>query len=153
INERATETAKKIRKTLKKAFPNTKFSVRSSTFSMGSSVYVSWVDGPLKSDVDSILNRFKSGYFDYMTDVYKITGYEWEGKLVVGAKYISCSRELSPERRARILTKLQESEPDGSWGDFKIHEQTAAEVQLITACELEGHPSQLSGKEVKIYET
>lgn len=58
IYESATETAKKIRATLKVNFPNTKFSVRSQSYSGGSNVNVSWVDMPLKDDVEKVVNQF-----------------------------------------------------------------------------------------------
>lgn len=143
VYETAAETAKKIRKTLKDAFPGVKFSVKSSTFSMGSSVHVSWTDGPLQEDVDAILNRFKSGSFDGMQDMYTTTGYVWEGKICIGAKYISSSRGLSPERRAKIESKLQSEYKPDTWGYFSKHDWAEAERQLIASGELQGYPSQL----------
>lgn len=143
VYESAAETAKKIRKMLKDAFPGVKFSVKSSTYSMGSSVYASWTDGPLQEDVDAILDRFKSGSFDGMQDMYVSTGYEWEGKIVIGAKYVSGSRALTPERRAVIEAKLQSDYRDDAWGYFDKRDWAKAERQLIEAGELQGHPSQL----------
>lgn len=97
ISERAKETAKKIRIELKKNFPGTKFSVTSSTFSMGSSVDVSWTDLPKQKEVDAILNKFQSGSFDGMQDMYISGAYEYQGQLYHGAKYVSGQRELSEE--------------------------------------------------------
>lgn len=149
IRETAAETAKKIRATLKKAFPGVKFSVRSKTYSMGDSVYVSWTDGPLEEDVNRILERFESGYYDGMQDMYVFTGYEWEGQTIVGAKYISCGRTLSPERRAKIEAKLQEEFTPDCWGCFLKSDWTEAERQLIVSGELQGYPSQLPASEEK----
>jgi hypothetical protein len=143
VYESATETAKKIRKTLKAAFPGVKFSVTSSTYSMGSSVYVSWTDGPMSSQVNAILNRFESGSFDGMQDMYTTSGYEWEGQIVVGAKYVSGSRQLSEERREQILTKLNELFAPGRYGDYSPYQWERAEKELIEAGELQGHSSQL----------
>ncbi len=106
IYEGAKETAKKIRVALKETFPGVKFSVRSQTYSGGSSVNVSWTDLPLREDVEEVVNRFKSGSFDGMTDMYENSGYIENGVRYVGAKYISCSRELSDEYRAEIETYL-----------------------------------------------
>lgn len=143
VYETAAETAKKIRATLKKAFPGVKFSVTSSTYSMGSSVYASWTDGPMSSQVDAILNRFKSGSFDGMQDMYVSTGYEWEGQIVSGAKYVSGSRQMTPERRARILARLNESCAADWHGDYRVYEWEQAEQELIEGRELQGYPSQL----------
>ena len=61
---RATEAAKLIRADLKRAFPQTCFSVRSSYFSQGSAVDVRYTDGPPEADVQAILNRYGGRGFD-----------------------------------------------------------------------------------------
>ena len=63
------DTAKLIRVQLKKNFPGIKFSVRSSSFANGSSVDISWTDGPTESAVDSITGVFAYGCFDAMIDM------------------------------------------------------------------------------------
>jgi hypothetical protein len=111
ITERAKETASKIRKELKVAFPGTKFSVRASEYSMGSSVNVSWTDLPTTKEVESITNKFKSGSFNGMEDIYETSGYMFEGKRIIGAKYITTSRNLSPEYKEEIENFMNESVP------------------------------------------
>lgn len=64
-----TETAKLIRQTLKTAFPDTKFSVRSKSYSGGSSIDVSWTDGPLSRDVNPLIKPFEGAGFDGMQDL------------------------------------------------------------------------------------
>ncbi len=73
-----TETAKLIRKQLKAKFPETKFSVRSSSYSMGASINVSWTDGPRADEVDPMLAGFKGERFDGMIDM----GYSVESWLL-----------------------------------------------------------------------
>lgn len=94
IYEDAKETAKKIRKELKKAFPASKFSVTSDTYSMGSSVTARWKDGeqPDHDAARELVGRFSSKSFDGMTDSSSTKGYEYEGKLYNGADYVSYSR-------------------------------------------------------------
>ena len=46
------DTAKLIRADLKTNYPNVKFSVRSSVYSGGASIRVSWVDGCFVEDVE-----------------------------------------------------------------------------------------------------
>ena len=55
---RAAEAAKTIRGDLKRAFPDTKFSVRSSNFSQGHSVDVNYTDGPPLDAVEAIANHY-----------------------------------------------------------------------------------------------
>lgn len=60
------EVAKLVRARLKKEWPGVKFSVRSD--SMGSSVDVSWTDGPTRQKVEEVLNQYAGARFDDMTD-------------------------------------------------------------------------------------
>lgn len=62
------ETSKIIKKTLRAAFPDTKFSVRLDKYSGGCSIDASWMDGPTDKQVKSILDRFDGKGFDGMTD-------------------------------------------------------------------------------------
>lgn len=64
-----TETAKLIRTTLKKQFPGIKFSVRSSSYSMGASIHISWTDGPREKEVMAITDGFEGKSFDGMNDL------------------------------------------------------------------------------------
>lgn len=102
IYESAAETAKKVRKALKEEFPGMKFSVRSRSYSMGSAVDVSWIDGPTSSQVNKILSQFQSASFDGMQDLKSYTGYMYEGQLYNGADYVMGQRELSKEYRHKV---------------------------------------------------
>ncbi|MFH1016359.1 MAG: LPD29 domain-containing protein, partial [Chloroflexota bacterium] len=63
------ETAKLLRTALKKAFPGTKFSVRSDVYAGGASIDVSWVLGPTTKEVDAIGGQFASADFDGSIDL------------------------------------------------------------------------------------
>ena len=108
IYEKASETAKKVRKTLKEAFPNQKFSVRSKTYSMGCSVDVSWIDGVSKDAVQKITDRFEGKTFDGMTDSSSYHDYQYEGKMYSGADYVFANRTRSPERIERLEKACRE---------------------------------------------
>jgi hypothetical protein len=92
------DTAKIMRQSLKAAFPDTKFSVRSSLYSMGSSIHVSWIDGPTVKAVDAIVDSFAACWFDGMDDsthynpAMVIDGRRMDS----GANYVSTSRRFSP---------------------------------------------------------
>jgi tRNA A37 threonylcarbamoyladenosine dehydratase len=89
VYEGAKETAKKIRKELKKEFPRVKFSVTSKEYSMGSSVYVSKKEGrATKAEVEAVVEKFKSSTFDGMEDYKNSHGYIYEGVKYIGADYI-----------------------------------------------------------------
>jgi hypothetical protein len=63
------ETAKFVRTALKKNFPGVKFSVRSSVYSGGASIDVSWVLGPTTKEVDAIAGQYESADFDGSIDM------------------------------------------------------------------------------------
>lgn len=61
---RAKDIALLIRAALKKAFPATKFSVRTD-----SSVRVHWIDGPITKSVDAVIKPFETRDFDGSIDL------------------------------------------------------------------------------------
>ena len=64
-----TDVAKIIRKELKTKFPETKFSVRSSKYSMGSSIHIDWDNGPTEDQIKKIVMKYESKGFDGMIDL------------------------------------------------------------------------------------
>ena len=65
----AVETAKLVRKTLKKEFPGVKFYVNSSLYSGGSSINVKWMDGPTEREVKNVAAAYNGSHFDGMIDM------------------------------------------------------------------------------------
>jgi|GEM_PF-2015960 len=79
------QQAKDLRQQLKAVFPLCKFRVRSSNYSMGSSIRVSWIDGPMVSEVEAIA----SGYESIRRD-------EGSGEILSGGnRYVHCERRFS----------------------------------------------------------
>ncbi|MBT2281643.1 hypothetical protein J7E51_27705 [Priestia megaterium] len=102
IREDAKETAKKIRKELKEKYPNIKFSVRTSKYSGGSSISISWIDGPMKDEITQITDKFEGADFDGYNDLQTYKSYEYKGKYYNGADYVFAYRTLSDEYRIQI---------------------------------------------------
>ncbi len=67
-NSDITLATSNIRKELKAAFPNAKFSVRKSNYDC---VNINWTDGPIEDEVKAIINKYKGGFFDGMQDIYE----------------------------------------------------------------------------------
>jgi hypothetical protein len=110
-----TDTAKMIRKEVKHYFPNVKFAVRSHSYSGGSSINVSWTDGPTTSEVDAIVKRFQGASFDGMIDLksYHNSFVVLEGSTLpvevhYGADFVFTNRDLSPEFKAELGKIAQE---------------------------------------------
>lgn len=95
-----TETAAEARKSLKKAFPGQKFSVRSKAYSGGCSIDVSWTDGPTRSEVEAVVGHMHQCTFDSMTDLKEYTNSRY------GADYIFCNRTISNEFYTELYAHL-----------------------------------------------
>lgn len=70
------DTAKLVRAALKRAFPRTKFSVRSDSYAGGASIRVSWADGPAARMVEAVTGQFAGGGFDGSIDM-AYSKYHW----------------------------------------------------------------------------
>lgn len=95
--------AQAIRQDLKKAWPGVEFAVTSQGYSMGNSVSVRWTDGPTAAEVGAITGRYKAGHFDGMQDLYEYTNLRAD---IPQVKFVSCSREMSDDVRAEILSSV-----------------------------------------------
>lgn len=77
------ESAKMVRIVLKENHPAVKFSVRISRFAGGSSVEISWTDGPTESEVGKLTAHLK-GYHNGFYNEYIITS-RWTSREVMEA--------------------------------------------------------------------
>lgn len=88
--------AKNLRSELKKAFPLVKFSVTSSSYSMGCSISIHWTGGPTTEAVEAISNDYQYCDFDGMQDIETYRDNIFSD-LFGGAKYVQTSRNLTNE--------------------------------------------------------
>jgi len=91
-----------IKAELKNLFPHIRFSVTSSTFSMGDSVDVSWIDAVSAKEIETIISKYQRGYFDGMQDMYI---YSNDSNLPQ-SKYVRANRRQSEETRAKLIEIL-----------------------------------------------
>lgn len=63
------DLASLIRLALKKEFPGTKFSVKTSKATFSSSITINWVDGPSTPSVDAFTDKFSTRGFDASIDL------------------------------------------------------------------------------------
>jgi hypothetical protein len=111
-----TDVAKRLRAVLKDTFPGIKFSVRCDKYSGGSSIDVSWNDGPAEDEVDKVVCRYEGAGFDGMQDLkyYKddVTFVLPDGSIEhvdMGVDYIHTHRYLSEQYTAQLaLVAAQE---------------------------------------------
>lgn len=96
---------KNIRIELKKAFPLTKFSIKSDTFSMGDSIDVTWTDGPTGKQVDAIVDKYNAGSFDGMQDLYTYSSSKFN-ELFGDAKYVHTHRKCSDEMISAAIAMI-----------------------------------------------
>lgn len=96
-----TDTAKAVRKWLKREYPGIKFSVRSSRYAGGASIRVAWIDGPPDRRLWLALKAFASVDYIDQTDYAVESEKTIEGETVwPGADYVTTARERSDRLRA-----------------------------------------------------
>ena len=98
-------TSAAIRTELKKAFPNTKFSVTSETFSMGNSVNISWKDGATTDKVKKITSKYQYGHFNGMEDIYENTN---DRNDIPQVKYVTENRTISESIINEVIEQLKQ---------------------------------------------
>ncbi|HET6494549.1 MAG TPA: LPD29 domain-containing protein [Thermoleophilia bacterium] len=77
------ETARLVRKALKRDFPGVRFTVHSKTYAGGASVDVKWTDGPTTAEVKPLLDSFEGAGFDGMIDLkFYIQHYVRDGEIL-----------------------------------------------------------------------
>ena len=116
-------TASAIRKRLKSEFPEVKFSVRCSVNSTTDSVDVAWTDGPINSIVDEVLDEYKQGRFDSMTDSYTYVGINPDLGCP-GVDFVSSCRSYSAERKQELADYVRQNftEIPDTWKD--VYQET-----------------------------
>ena len=109
------DTAKMIRKTLKNQFPSVKFSVRSDKYSGGSSINVSYTDGPFAREVEAVVKFYEGATFDgsidlkeYKTTMMILEGDEMPTEVKFGADYVFVNRNTSTEYEAELIENFEE---------------------------------------------
>lgn len=131
-----------MKKELQSKFPDTKFSVRSSSYSGGDSISVSWDDGASKTDVEKVINKYQGSEFgrdEWGNEDIKYS--KKDGRNDFRAKfgstdYVFNSREISEEFYRTVFKKID-----------KDYIQILNEVDGIDRMRWE----QLGGKTVREY--
>lgn len=88
------QTAKALRISLKAAFPKTKFSVRSKSYSGGASIHFGWTNGPTIEAVKQVSDGFAGARFDGSIDMaYGVTSWmQPDGAIVAHSEGSTSSR-------------------------------------------------------------
>lgn len=117
----AARAAKNLKTELGLCFPRVKFSVKSSSYSGGNSVDLSWTLGPTTAEVEKVSSKYQDGNFDGMNDIheYDRSAYGGAVDIVLGrAKYVMESRHYPEEIHetvGRALCALQNVTYEGQW--------------------------------------
>jgi len=128
------EVAQTIRKELKEKFPGIKFKVTSAGFAGGNSVDIYYNNGVPRSQVEKVVNKYQSGYFDGMDDIYKYYG----NRDYPTVKYISVDRKITDDIREKTKIEIAKRygikniEDENEWYDkFLAWSNTVVYRELI----------------------
>ncbi|CAI2533741.1 Uncharacterised protein [Serratia ficaria] len=97
---RGSLAAKNIRKELKRYFPQVKFSVRENVHG---SIYIKWMDGPVKEKVNEITCKYKSGGYNGQNEIYEYRTSPFN-EVYGSADYIKLNREFSDAMIERAIS-------------------------------------------------
>lgn len=103
MKHEAALAAKQIKQILKKEFPSINFSVTSENYAGGNSVRINYTDGVPSKQVDKLVAKFQYGHFDGMNDIYEFSNTRED---IPQAKFVQVQRDISPEVRQSIKTKI-----------------------------------------------
>lgn len=98
--------AKMVRQELKQKFKGIKFKVTSENYSMGSSLNISWIDGPTEKEVDTIVQKYQYGSVNPMEDTYDMDNV----KDFPQAKYVFTRREYSNDVLMQAFNDLKRTD-------------------------------------------
>ncbi len=101
------DTAKLVRAKLKKVFPQTKFGVKISRYSGGSSIDVTWTDGPTTKMVEATCEEFRGDYFDGMIDYHGGIVREVDGNPVKYMGSLGYNRRFSRALHENVATVIR----------------------------------------------
>jgi hypothetical protein len=97
--------AKNLRIELKKAYTAVKFSIRTKVFSGGDDMTVNYDDGPRIAVIRKMAEKYESGNFDGMEDIYNYNSTAWT-RTFGDVKYSSVSRGITYKTAMTIFEKL-----------------------------------------------
>ncbi len=135
----APDTAKLLRKVLKREFPGVKFSLRGSRGTGYGYYSLSWTGGPSEKDVDAVVGPFEGSYFDGMQDmevrVQTFIGYGPNGEpLKSGFRSVHTRRKTTEQELAAAREKLQQEGYSGpDWAMSGAAEMLARGAGLLRA--------------------
>ena len=98
--------AKNLKIELGRAFPKTKFYIKSQSYSGGDSIRVGWTDGPTQEEVEKVSSKYQEGSFDGMEDIYNYDHSNVWPDVFGGAKYVNESRTESQELIIKAAKEL-----------------------------------------------
>lgn len=97
------QASKMMKAELKKAYPETKFSVRSESFAGGNAIRIEWTEGPQEKDVKQITDKYQYGSFNGMIDCYEYTNSRDD---IPQVKYVSTNRKITAETTAKAIKRI-----------------------------------------------
>ena len=106
--------AKEIKKLLSKKFPLIKFTVKSQSYTGGSAVNVSYVDGVPTGEVWALISQFKYGHYDGMNETYE---YSSVRKDIPQVKYLIVQRSLSELSKQVLIKDIMAKYGLTEWND------------------------------------
>ncbi|HEN3645035.1 LPD29 domain-containing protein [Yersinia enterocolitica] len=135
-NSDITLATSNIRKELKDAFPNAKFSVRKRNYDC---VYVNWIDGPIEDEVKAIISKYKGGRFNGMEDIYESISTPFN-EVYGSVSYLFTNREYSEILTEKAIELFKEKYKNRFDTEISLEKYKAGDLWRIGSGEFwHGH--------------
>lgn len=135
-NSDITLATSNIRKELKDAFPNAKFSVRKRNYDC---VYVNWIDGPIEDEVKAIISKYKGGRFNGMEDIYESISTPFN-EVYGSVSYLFTNREYSEILTEKAIELFKEKHKNRFDTEISLEKYKAGDLWRIGSGEFwHGH--------------
>ncbi|CRY69126.1 LPD29 domain-containing protein [Yersinia pekkanenii] len=126
-NSDITLATSNIRKELKAAYPNAKFSVRKRNYNC---VYVNWTDGPTQNEVKTIIKKYEGGRFNGMKDIYESNSTPFN-EVYGSVEYLFSNREYSDILTEKAIKQFNEKNENRFNIEINLDKYKAGELWRI----------------------
>lgn len=125
------EASANIKKHLAKEFPGIKFSLKTTSSTLSSSLHITYTDGPVSEQVEMVVKIFEYDHkgSDIMTDYFESLPTEFT-TIYGGWDYIHITRKMSEQTRDEILEEVKKEL--GESGAFYEREITRNDFLVST---------------------
>ena len=122
------ECVKCIKELLKLKFPFIIFGIKTSNTIEGSSINITWTDGPTHNKIEELIGKYRLGEFDRNKNLYISSNFN---KNIHQVNYITCKRIMSNNAFLEMTKQLKNNKSINIYDLFKDTELYSKSIKTI----------------------